>query len=304
MRSASGVPVSSAETSLAGRATSRIRASLQLCARRWVLNTAMTVDIDRAAKPMRKLRKLLKNFPTNPRPEQVHSLRTQTRRLEATLHALSGEATKDTRRLLKLLKPVRRSAGTVRDMDVLITKLVSLNSHASEEGMVRLVEHLSSMRMEHVNHLQRVVKRRRNEARGRLRRAARHLERSRSGDSPLVIESPAAPQIVATELDHWPKLHRDNLHEFRKQVKELRYMLQLAPGSDGHLLEAFGQVKDTAGEWHDWLQLENLAHSVLDPAQDGALLRDIRSKMREKLRVALTAANELRRNGFELPLAA
>ena len=61
------------------------------------------MELDRVEKPLRKLRKLLKDLPQNPPPEEVHQLRTHTRRIEAVANALEPAAQKQTRQLLKVL---------------------------------------------------------------------------------------------------------------------------------------------------------------------------------------------------------
>jgi CHAD domain-containing protein len=45
------------------------------------------------------------------------------------------------RRLLKSMKPVRKAAGVVRDMDVLVADALTLPNAAKNESVVRLVEH-------------------------------------------------------------------------------------------------------------------------------------------------------------------
>ena len=45
----------------------------------------MALDRDRLLKPVKKLRKLISRIDNNSAPEQVHRLRTNTRRFEATL---------------------------------------------------------------------------------------------------------------------------------------------------------------------------------------------------------------------------
>jgi CHAD domain-containing protein len=55
---------------------------------------------------VRKLRKSFKNLPKDPSPEAVHKLRTQTRRLEAIVTALTPGQNRKARRLLKALTPV------------------------------------------------------------------------------------------------------------------------------------------------------------------------------------------------------
>jgi CHAD domain-containing protein len=44
----------------------------------------MALDLNRAEKPVRKLRKLLKKMSNPPTPEQVHDFRTNSRRVDAT----------------------------------------------------------------------------------------------------------------------------------------------------------------------------------------------------------------------------
>lgn len=70
--------------------------------------------------PFRKLRKTLKGFPKGASPNDVHRLRTRIRRTEATAHALTLDQQKAGKRLIKGLKPARKAAGDVRDMDVLV----------------------------------------------------------------------------------------------------------------------------------------------------------------------------------------
>ncbi len=79
----------------------------------------MALDLNRAEKPVRKLRKLLKKMSNPPTPEEVHDFRTNSRRVDATLKAFSLDSEPSSRRLLKRLARLRKRAGKVRDMDVL-----------------------------------------------------------------------------------------------------------------------------------------------------------------------------------------
>src|SRR3954471_7383630 len=111
----------------------------------------MNVDIERALKSLRKVRKAMKDLSGDTSPEQVHALRTQARRVEAIVHALSPAGT-GARKLAKAVKPVRRAAGKARDMDVLMAKLLELSSPREEdtqEALVRLGEHLAGVRQRH-----------------------------------------------------------------------------------------------------------------------------------------------------------
>jgi CHAD domain-containing protein len=93
----------------------------------------MSLDPAKLQEPLRRLRKLLKNFPKQPSPEQVHNLRTRTRRVEAMLRALMLTSRRNGRRLFQELAPVRKKAGKVRDMDVLTGFSASLHSDEAEQ---------------------------------------------------------------------------------------------------------------------------------------------------------------------------
>lgn len=267
-------------------------------------NEQMSLDLDRASKTVRKLRRLLKSTDAAPTPEAVHKLRTHCRRLEAMLHGFPNCAGNQADRLLKMIKPVRRAAGQVRDMDVLIAKAAPLCTGPECEPLIRLLEHLAEMRNKGAQRLRKVVCQRGPKLRRKLKRVQHSLEQNASADAPALSESPAGPQILAAELEHWPKLHRDNLHEFRIRVKELRYMLQFAGARNEQRLESFANVKDTAGDWHDWLELQKVAEQIVNGESDADVLRTIRERTHEKLRAAMTAANALRKQGFSLSEAA
>ena len=260
----------------------------------------MKLQADRVEKPLRKLRKQVNGFASNPRPDDVHSLRTQTRRLEATVAALALDREKESRRLLKLITPVRKAAGKVRDMDVLIGHVLTLSGEQGSESVVRLLEELASLRVKSARKLERVVSGHNGEIRKRLKQSSR-LMRKRLKDDSAAPDGDAAPQILITELSHWPGLDEGNLHLFRIRIKELRYMVQLNHQADEKLLQALGEVKDEIGEWHDWVELAKIAGKVLDQRSDGDLLKRIARTAEDKLHIALAAANRLRERYFAVP---
>jgi CHAD domain-containing protein len=255
------------------------------------------LQLDQVEKPLRKLREQLKTFSSDPRPGDVHSLRTQARRLEATVAAVALGHNKASRRLLELITPVRKAAGKVRDMDVLIADVLTLADSHRSEGMVRLVEHLARRRVKHARKLHHIVERQRPEARRQLKQSSKMLKKAvkkdwgdRSGE--------AAPQILISELTHWPDLNAGNLHMFRIRIKELRYMLELSDEADQTLIGSLGKVKDAIGEWHDGVELLRIAQKVLDAEADGGNLKQLEKMVNERLESALAAANRLRERYF------
>jgi CHAD domain-containing protein len=261
---------------------------------------AVKLQPDQVEKPLRKLRRQLKALSSNPRPADVHSLRTQARRLEATVAAVAPGRNKASRRLLKLITPVRKAAGKVRDMDVLIGDVLTLADSYGSESMVRLVEHLARMRVKHARKLHHVVEQQRAEAQKQLKKSSKMLKRAvkkdwgdRSGE--------AAPQILISELGRWPDLNAANLHMFRIRIKELRYMLQLSDEANQALIGSLEAVKDAIGEWHDWVELLKIARDVLDAEADGGNLKRLEKIVNERLESAVAAANQLRDLYFNRP---
>jgi CHAD domain-containing protein len=258
----------------------------------------MKVDIDKAMRPARRLRKLLKEIPSELMPEYVHKIRTQARKLEATAHAISFVHDRRASRLLKKVEPLRKAAGKVRDMDVMIDKVLSMAEGIEVDGrdaLLRLTEQMAAVREKSAEGLRRLL---RDEGKPLRRKLQGYARRMKKAEPDEVAESMAAPQILTVQLQHWPRLKAENLHEFRIHAKELRYMLQLAPEANEHMVQAFGRVKDVAGEWHDWLQLREYAGKVLDDKADHAVLRRLREMEHAKLRAALAAANAVRHNGL------
>src|SRR5204863_9647563 len=91
-----------------------------------------------------QLRKLLKNPPSQPTPEQINSLSTHTRRFESTLDALGHDSKRNERRALRDLGRLRGRAGKIRDMDVLTAHAVTVHPDQEQDCLVRLLEHLGA----------------------------------------------------------------------------------------------------------------------------------------------------------------
>lgn len=265
----------------------------------------MAIAFDRAQKPLRQLRKLLKTPSAPPLPEDVHRLRTRSRQIEAITAALPSSAEKLTRRLLKSVKPLRKAAGRVRDMDVLADRVRSIPPELHGESIARLLEYLESSRKKHAAELVEALDRHRKQAREHLKQYAAQLEK-RGASAALVHEAEEQVRSAAArcigELADWPALNARNLHAFRLKVKELRTVLMLLSDADQLFVDALRTVKDQIGEWHDWFQLGAVASQALDALQHRALLALIRQNAKQKLTEALAAANALRTRYFERPL--
>ena len=90
------------------------------------------------------------------------------------------------------------------------------------------------------------------------------------------------------ELAAAVRLTKNNLHPYRLQVKELRYMLQMEKDpSDRALIEILGDVKDAIGEWHDWQELQTIARDHLHHASKCKLIPLLEKTTQQKLKRAL-----------------
>lgn len=272
----------------------------------------MEGERERAQKAFRELGKSLMSLPGDPAPKDVHKLRTATRRVEAIATALPADG-KKARRLLKSIAAVRKAAGAVRDMDVLAANARKLARYSVGDSLTRLIEFLRSARRQNVEELRRALNRQRKTARENLKEYARLV---RTALKPASLDASAngyhsqphealhtTAMNVVRELGEWPPLDASNIHEFRLKVKELRYILQLYAGPESDLVEALWNVQRRIGDWHDWQQLAEIAHEVLQSEQDHALLARIDHTAKRKFDQAFAAASALRGRYLSAPLA-
>lgn len=263
----------------------------------------MPLNQDKLQSPIRKLRKSLKKPPSQPSPEQVHKLRTRSRRVQAIMAALSLEQQRDARRMLNAISSIRKKAGKVRDMDVLMGHAATLHDHGEEECLIQLLEHLGSERSRLSRKLVDTIQKEGETARRGLKdysEAIRNLSGTSEKNSVNLQEPTAVALGISVEISAWPKLNRGNLHAFRLKIKELQYILQLAEAPDRSFISSLGQVKDAIGEWHDWYQLAELSGAIFGYNRL-KLVQYIREIVETKLQRALTLANRTRRRYFAQP---
>ena len=274
----------------------------------------MALELDRLQRPLRKLRKSLKCFPKDPPAKAVHQLRTQARRMEAIAAVLMFDQDGQARDLLKTVAALRRAAGEVRNMDVLIDNTQRLAEGELREGdqgcLEKLVDHLRAIRVRSASELHEAVTERRKAALHDLKRYSKQVEKVLLARKPGSVQVAAPnkqtgaslrvdPTTVALDfaaaLRHWPRLRADNIHPFRVKVKGLRYVVELAEEADDEFVSALDDVKDRIGEWHDWHELRRIARKVLGHHGQCGVRKQIDGIEKRKLKQALAAANAMRR---------
>ena len=245
-------------------------------------------------KPVRQLRKSLKSLASDPTTRNVHDLRTRLRRVEAIAGLLNAGGGKSRDPLLKALKPLRKAAGEVRDMDVLTAKARTLAGLGCDASVRFLLEHLQARRVEGARRLAKKAHQQRKDAHDSLKEFSRQLEKlfaTKAGGCRLQTDTAMG---LMDELSHWPQFSTENLHAFRIKVKELRYVLQLTEAAEPKFVKALEKVKARIGDWHDWLELMRIAGEVLDAGKNGAVLKVIEEVGSGKLKPAFAAARALR----------
>jgi CHAD domain-containing protein len=271
----------------------------------------MPLDARELDRRVNKLRKSLKGFSKDPTVDDVHDLRTRTRRVESILLALELDSSRSVRKLLSALQLVRRRAGKVRDMDVLTSYVVGLGVQDDSGCIVRLLHHLGGERHRYARKLHSIVQDTAPELRKRLKRSRRKLDSTldRFAKSKFDLESgggqseeaPLHAMSVALrlcrELAAVQRLGPNNLHAYRLEVKRLRYVLEMAESSEAEqrdFIDELKDVQDRIGEWHDLLELAGIAHQVLKEHRGCKVLAKIEGIRDRKFKEALRITEEMR----------
>jgi len=108
-----------------------------------------------------RARQIARELARRIRAKDVHKLRTASRRVEAIAGVLQAADGKKSRRLVKSIEPVRKAAGGVRDMDVLLADARKLARYCDGESLGHLVEHLETARQQYAGELQHALHHRR-----------------------------------------------------------------------------------------------------------------------------------------------
>ncbi len=262
----------------------------------------MALDINKIQKPMRKISKLLNKISNPPTPEEVHDLRTSSRKLEASVQALSLDSRGNERRVLKHVGRLRKRAGRVRDMDVLIGYASTIRVDGDDDCRVQLLAHLGAKRDKNANNLRAAMRQYAPRLRPRLKRSSVRAKKVLDGRSKPANAKPAPAEVAASvlqlssDLASPKRLGRANLHPYRLKVKELRNLLQMADNStQPALVDQLGEVKDAIGEWHDWEELIAVATDALDHKPICPLVSQLKRISNTKYEHALTLTENMRK---------
>jgi CHAD domain-containing protein len=287
-----------------------------------------------AAAEMREKLDACRKRGSAPKVEEVHHLRTGTRRVEATLETLAreggarglGKQTEEARqRWLRQLKKVRRASGTVRDLDVhrelLAENFLPAVDTAPDKIAAELVEATSAAASsdpgrdeitEQARSLDAWLKARRSVAANALcatldghAGALLDAEQQFMGEIAKrrsILHRAHRPAVrLALEdylrlMDAMPLLDKENLHDFRKGAKKARYVAESDDQDHAAkaIAKAIRRVQDAIGAWHDWEVVAEEAHEAL--GKDGTLLQtDLEARAQHAYERALRTTSTIGR---------
>jgi CHAD domain-containing protein len=264
----------------------------------------MSLDKAQPRNLIRKLRRFLKKATPRPSPKEVHSFRTNLRRLEATLEAFAMNRRHTEQRLLRDLSRLGKRAGKIRDMDVLTACASTVQADGEEDCRLQLLEYLGARRYKYASRMRDLVRKHGSVLRKRLKRSLRHLQSLLQKPDPIQSDHrPSAPLTamataleLSSELYAPARLTKRNLHSYRLKVKELRSVLQMSDSTDSQpFVDTLGEVKDAIGDWHDCEELVAIATEVLEHGKRCKLLRELNRISVERFQRARSMAYGLRK---------
>jgi CHAD domain-containing protein len=247
-------------------------------------------------------RELLEQCGRKPTRKRVHALRVVTLRIQAELENELSElpqASHQAQAMLQFGKPaekLRGVLGPVRELDVWIGKLGKLRGSLgkttgyiprSTQECIRQIERLEA----------RLRKKRRTAAQKLIAQIAkRRWELLATGDDVEELASEhaatdgnAAAMILKqfeTVAGEFPTFNEENLHEFRKRIKKVRYLAEIRQDAEpmcAQIVAVIKKLQTAIGEWHDWQVLAQTAHEgrYSNGAEAGELLDSLAAESYE-----------------------
>lgn len=260
----------------------------------------------RQDKRLREWLHLLENCAEKPSRRRVHGVRVATLRLfsaaEAALASLPAQCNEAAavRRWMKQARKIRKVLSPIRAVDVYRSRLANLRTTLEERNDAHL--HIKPELLEQVDRLDIHLKRQRKKTERRLSERIRaRLENVREiADSletvflEMMAESGSisASSEIAALMSEFPEFSEENLHSFRKRLRQVRYRAEASAVTDPNVKRAIGMLRSLQveiGTWHDWDALTGEARKALRGIAKG---NDLAALLGELAGESLTRAIE------------
>lgn len=213
-----------------------------------------------------------------------------------------GPEERAVRRWNRQAEKLRRLLSTARETDVYLGKLEGLRN--SVAGPADGSSRLTRMCLRQIDAVEDRLRQDRkiaarkaaDEIKDRMKRFDR-LSRELERELPAAVQRAAdsgrgrVREMIAALVTESLDLNAENLHEFRKRVKNVRYVAEIAVTGDPLLarqLAALQRMQSAAGIWHDWQTLAKRAGRTLRGRnKDGGLAELLETLEEESLEKAL-----------------
>jgi CHAD domain-containing protein len=265
------------------------------------------------ARQIGKWRLLLARSARKPTAGAVHDLRVATLRLQAGIEDWAGRRhdhplSRNAARWIAQAGKLRDVLGAVRDADVTLGKLKMLRGEMLGSNGVAPAD--GSVCMRQIKKLEREVKRTRRagarelvdwlEERGtRLERRMLRLEKELDQLNPFPTGCGRAllSEFLSGQASSRSTLDRKTLHEFRKHLKNVRYIIEISASGERSrevLSVPLRKLQSALGEWHDWDSLVRTAQRALGARGEAAsLVQRLEDRAAKALRSALAQTRRL-----------
>ena len=205
----------------------------------------------------------------HPDKEPVHRLRTSTRRIEAQLELLSllpglPDHSKSEKKVRKLLKRLRRAAGSVRDLDVQRSLIQDHSRSADSKELRRDARHLRQRlkeeRASEAKHLGKLLAQEQQKLAPALEKLLRDLEPAAGLALPAQHLADLTQRWYEHNTPQLPPSRLEQLHTIRKSAKLARYITEAGAEETA---QRFESLQEAGGTWHDLLTLRDIAKEHL-----------------------------------------
>jgi CHAD domain-containing protein len=234
-----------------------------------------------------------------PKPKNVHRLRTTIRRIESLVSYANPEISKKEERTLEKMSDLRKRAGKVRDLDVQTDLLGTLGNGSTAKDRKTLAEILEKKRDQQAKRLASVVKKLQGaKFFDRLNRIAEQAgvpQDSKNRPLAPLEEAKAQLEEMASDFGSGQTLKPSRLHETRVALKRIRYLAELAGESaeQNDFMRELKSAQDAIGDWHDWQELTERAEKRFSDRANCALLREARTVLSAHHSDATSSLNRL-----------
>jgi CHAD domain-containing protein len=259
----------------------------------------MQEKLSKAPDLFQRFGRLLRETNRKPSSARVHQLRTTARRLESALEPAIGSIPRRSAKLLKQLAKLRKRAGKVRDLDVQLAALKTVNIGHEQKLQSELAAELEAARYKRAEKLLKLLdSKSRSRIQKRLRQAqTKPRNATATAERKYELRAARALALLLAKASTAGAFTPESLHRFRLQCKRARYLFELAPQSERttYFIEQLRSVQDSVGDWHDWLMLTDSARERLTghSALLAALENTTRAKFAEAVRCVKAVLPEL-----------